>query len=50
MPADFFAVTSAGIAHILRLWALQEGFYIYIFDFHIPRGLFMCYQSTPSSV
>lgn len=31
MPADFFAVTSVGIAHILRRWALQEGFYIYIY-------------------
>lgn len=31
MPTDFFAVTSAGIAHILRLWALQEGLYIYIY-------------------
>lgn len=29
MPVDFFDVTSAGIAHILRLWGPQEGLDMY---------------------
>lgn len=29
MPADFFPVTLAGIARILRLWGLQEELEMY---------------------
>lgn len=50
MPVDFFDVTSAGIAHIFRLWGLQEGLDMYTWLMYILYVFVQhCAQRNPDA-